>query len=100
MLYYLRWTLIVGGYMMGTGKNAKSNINENELRNNIRGLRSSLGLMQEQFAAKISVTFSTVNRWESGKSKPSSLACARSRKSWCVRKEKGRTILLEGEMPS
>lgn len=29
---------------------------------------------QEQFAAKVGVTFSTVNRWESGKSKPSPLA--------------------------
>jgi DNA-binding transcriptional regulator YiaG len=33
-----------------------------------------LGLTQEQFAAKVGVTFSTVNRWESGKSKPSPLA--------------------------
>jgi len=31
-------------------------------------------MTQEQFAAKIGVTFSTVNRWESGKSKPSPLA--------------------------
>jgi len=37
-------------------------------------LRSKLGLNQEQFAAKIGVTISTVNRWESGKSKPSPLA--------------------------
>jgi putative transcriptional regulator len=44
------------------------------LTNNIRDLRSSLGLTQEQFAAKVGVTFSTVNRWESGKSKVSSLA--------------------------
>lgn len=40
----------------------------------IRQLRSKLGLTQEQFAAKVGVTFSTVNRWESGKSKPSPLA--------------------------
>lgn len=40
----------------------------------IRDLRAALGLTQEQFAAKIGVTFSTVNRWENGKGKPSPLA--------------------------
>ena len=59
--------------MIGTGKNAMSKIN-NELIYKIRELRSTLGLTQEQFAAKVGVTFSTVNRWESGKSKPSPLA--------------------------
>lgn len=36
----------------------------------IRNIRSKLRLTQEDFAHKIGVTFSTVNRWESGKSKP------------------------------
>jgi len=49
-------------------------IEDNELAKKIRDLRSKLGLTQEQFAAKVGVTFSTVNRWESGKSKPSPLA--------------------------
>ena len=40
----------------------------------IRELRKALGLTQEQFAAKIGVSFSTVNRWENGKGKPSPLA--------------------------
>lgn len=40
----------------------------------IRDLRAALGLAQEQFAAKVGVTFSTVNRWENGKGKPSPLA--------------------------
>jgi transcriptional regulator with XRE-family HTH domain len=43
----------------------------------IRRLRGALGLTQEQFAAKIGVTFSTVNRWENGKGKPSPLAMRR-----------------------
>ncbi len=43
----------------------------------IRGLRTSLGLTQEQFAAKIGVTFSTVNRWENDRDKPSPLAMRR-----------------------
>lgn len=63
--------------MMNTGKNTMPKTEENELARKIRGLRSKLGLTQEQFAAKVGVTFSTVNRWESGKSKPSPLAMRR-----------------------
>jgi len=47
---------------------------ETKLSSMIRNLRLEIGLTQEQFAAKVGVTFSTVNRWESGKSKPSPLA--------------------------
>ena len=46
----------------------------------IRKLRTTLGLTQEQFAAKIGVTVSTVNRWENDKSKPSPLAMLRIKK--------------------
>jgi transcriptional regulator with XRE-family HTH domain len=45
----------------------------------VKKLRLFLGLTQEQFAAKIGVTFSTVNRWENGKGKPSPLAILRIR---------------------
>jgi putative transcriptional regulator len=37
-------------------------------------LRQQLGLTQEQFAARLGVTFLTVNRWENRRSKPSRLA--------------------------
>ena len=40
----------------------------------IRELRTALGLTQENFAAKVGVTYSTVNRWENNKEKPSPLA--------------------------
>ncbi len=40
----------------------------------IRGLRKRLGLTQEKFAAKLGVTFPTINRWENGRAKPSPLA--------------------------
>ena len=43
----------------------------------IRKLRAKLGLTQEQFAAKVGVTWSTVNRWENGRGKPSPLAMRR-----------------------
>lgn len=47
---------------------------EKDIPNMIRELRLALGMTQEQFAAKVGVTFSTVNRWENGKGKPSPLA--------------------------
>jgi len=40
----------------------------------VRKLRERLGLTQEKFAAKLGVTFPTINRWENGKAKPSPLA--------------------------
>jgi transcriptional regulator with XRE-family HTH domain len=43
----------------------------------IRDLRERTGLTQEKFAAKIGVTFPTINRWENGRAKPSPLAMQR-----------------------
>jgi len=40
----------------------------------VRELRKRTGLTQEKFAAKLGVTFPTINRWENGRSKPSPLA--------------------------
>ena len=40
----------------------------------VRELRERTGLTQEKFAAKLGVTFPTINRWENGKAKPSPLA--------------------------
>jgi putative transcriptional regulator len=37
-------------------------------------LRRRLGLTQEQFAARLGVTFPTVNRWENQRAKPSPIA--------------------------
>ena len=42
----------------------------------IKTLRQRMQLTQEDFAHLIGVTFSTVNRWENGKSSPSKLARA------------------------
>ena len=43
----------------------------------VRELRKRTGLSQEKFAAKLGVTFPTINRWENGRSKPSPLAMQR-----------------------
>lgn len=40
----------------------------------VRELRERLGLSQEKFAARLGVSFPSVNRWENGKAKPSPLA--------------------------
>ena len=40
----------------------------------VKTLRKKLGLSQEKLAARMGVTFSSVNRWENGHSKPSPLA--------------------------
>jgi len=42
-----------------------------EISDLVRELRQRLGLTQEQFAAKLGVTFATVNRWENRRAKPS-----------------------------
>ena len=40
----------------------------------INALRKKLNITQEELAHELGVSFSTINRWETGKSKPSKLA--------------------------
>lgn len=47
---------------------------DNVISNQIKEIRNRLGLTQEKFAARLGVTFPTVNRWENGRTKPSPLA--------------------------
>lgn len=42
-----------------------------EFRNNLKAIRQKSFLSQEAFAKVLGVSFTTVNRWETGKSKPS-----------------------------
>ena len=48
--------------------------NEKDIGRLVRSLRERLELSQERFAARLGVTFSSVNRWENGRAKPSPLA--------------------------
>lgn len=48
--------------------------NDKDLGRLVRSLRERLELSQERFAARLGVTFSSVNRWENGRAKPSPLA--------------------------
>ena len=49
-------------------------MNQPEIGTLIRELRLETGLTQEQFAAELGVTYSTMNRWENRRRKPSPLA--------------------------
>lgn len=49
-------------------------MNQPQVGNLIRDLRLLTGLTQEQFAALLGATHSSVSRWERGISKPSPLA--------------------------
>lgn len=40
----------------------------------VKSVRSELSLSQEQLARQLNVSFSTINRWENEKSKPSQMA--------------------------
>ena len=48
--------------------------NSKDLGRLVRALRERLDLTQERFAAKLGVTFTSVNRWENDRARPSPLA--------------------------
>ncbi|NLC73983.1 MAG: helix-turn-helix transcriptional regulator [Clostridiales bacterium] len=50
----------------------------------IKKIRQSLFMTQEDFAKEIGVAFSTVNRWEGGKSKPN-LNAMKNIKEFCFK---------------
>jgi len=45
-----------------------------DISKTVRELRAAFCLTQEQFAAKLGVTYTTINRWENDKGKPYPLA--------------------------
>ena len=60
--------------MANEGRISMTGQEDNEWAKTIKNLRAKLGLTQEQFAANVGVTWSTVNRWENGRGSPSPLA--------------------------
>ncbi len=48
----------------------------------IKRLRAELGLTQEALAARLGVSFATVNRWENGQTKPSQLSRSQLQQLW------------------
>jgi DNA-binding transcriptional regulator YiaG len=49
-------------------------IKQPEVGQIIHDLRLACGLTQEQFAPTLGVTYTTINRWENGRSTPSPMA--------------------------
>ena len=61
----------------------------------VRELRALTGLTQEKFAAKLGVTFPTINRWENGRAKPSPLALQKIEELLRSMGERGSDLLVE-----
>lgn len=58
----------------------------------IKSLRQQQGLSQEELAQKLGVSFTSVNRWENGQTKPSKLA-RRQIELLCKKNEKSQAAL-------
>ncbi len=74
-------------------------INQPQIGKLIRELRLLTGLTQEQFAAELGVTYSSVNRWENGRSKPSPLAIRLIEKMLRDMGDRGKELLEEYHSP-
>ncbi|MGB6295289.1 MAG: helix-turn-helix transcriptional regulator [Rivularia sp. (in: cyanobacteria)] len=61
----------------------------------IREIRTLSNLTQEQFAASIPVTYSTINRWENGRNKPSPIAIARLENMLLDMGDRGQELLVK-----
>ena len=65
-----------------------------EIRDLVKAARKEIGVSQKEFANKLHVSFSTVNRWENGHVMPNQLAiatlvelCEREKISVCLLQE-------------
>jgi len=61
----------------------------------VRELRDRTGLTQEKFAARLGVTFPTINRWEKGRARPSPLALKQVEDLLRSMGERGKDLLQE-----
>ena len=66
-----------------------------EIAELIRQLRQELKLTQEQFAAKLGVTFPTVNRWENKRAQPSPLALEKIKEIAVQLGDRGKELLIK-----
>ena len=66
-----------------------------DISQRIRELRGRTGLTQEKFAARLGVTFPTINRWENSRAKPSPLAMQKIEELLRSMGERGSDLLIE-----
>jgi len=68
-------------------------MNQPQISNLVRELRLETGLTQEQFAAELGVTYSSINRWVNGRSKPSPLAMQKIEETLQQMGDRGQDLL-------
>ncbi len=68
-------------------------MNQPQIGKLIRELRLETGLTQEQFAAQLGVTYSSINRWENGRSKLSPMAMQKIEGMLGLRGDRGKELL-------
>lgn len=73
-------------------------VNQSQISNLIRELRLEVGLTQEEFAAELGVTCSSVNRWENQRGKPSKLALKLIEGMLQTMGDRGRELLKKYQM--
>jgi putative transcriptional regulator len=67
-----------------------------EFSSTLKEIRKQLEISQEDLARKLDVSFSTVNRWENGKSEPSKMGKKRLDSFVAKMKRKGHLTLPNG----
>jgi putative transcriptional regulator len=67
-----------------------------EFSDSVKELRKQLNLSQEELARKLDISFSTISRWENGKSSPSKLAKKQLDTFVAKMKKQGRLNLPKG----
>jgi putative transcriptional regulator len=77
------------------GKARGRALSEQDKSKLVKQLRERLGLTQEKFAARLGVSFPTINRWENARSIPSPLALQRIEQILREMKTRGKDLLDE-----
>lgn len=60
----------------------------------LKAIRAKLNYSQEQLASELNISYTTINRWENGKSTPSPLARMRL-SEYCAKKGISKEIIAE-----
>jgi transcriptional regulator with XRE-family HTH domain len=78
-----------------------ASLQQPEVSELIREIRSRTGLTQEQLAVRIGVVFTTLSKWERGKANPLPLALKRLRRcfrAWAIAVKTSRAVFPQTEL--
>ncbi len=76
----------------------KISLNQLQIAQFVRELKVLTGLTQEQFAARLGVTYSSVSRWERGRGIPSPLAIQKIEGMLQQMGERGKELLKKHQV--